>query len=61
MANFSFERAQPWAPHPDAAPLTEAGDGDWLIGANGTGTCAGDGSCALPRSRLQGLMPLKWR
>jgi hypothetical protein len=36
-----FKAADPWAPHPKAAPITEKRGGVFALDANGTRTCSG--------------------
>ena len=41
MSALEVVRMRPWAPHPQAAPLTEESGDRLTIGANGTRTCVG--------------------
>src|SRR5215470_16755219 len=40
-ARPEFKGAEPWAPHPKAAPVTEQRPAGFALEANGTRTCSG--------------------
>lgn len=60
MPALTLERIEPWAPHPQAAPLTERSGETLAVAANGTRTCVGGWQALFSGVRPGRFYRMRW-